>query len=159
MTKTGRLRAVAGRWIGGMVVPVALAVTAAGASPGQAGGEGRGHASDGLEDRVKLLAKALDLDLKQELELRKILQRQRAQVREVWSDPSVAPAYRVAATQVIGERTAELIRALLNDRQRKKFSPPRLAHEAAGSSLSVEEWMDKAGRTNRDGSGGGAGHD
>jgi hypothetical protein len=101
----------------------------------------RKHQAHGLEDRVRILTKALDLDPRQQEGLRKILQSQREQVMKAWSDASVAPAYRVAATQAIEDGTADRIRALLNDEQRKKYNPPRQAHQAPGSG--VEEWMGK----------------
>jgi len=131
-----------------------LAVTGGGVMPAQAAGEGRlaaievaqgqaprKHKAHGLADRVTVLSKALELDAGQQLELRKILQRQREQVMKVWSDTSVAPAHRVVATQAIGDKTTDQIRALLNDEQKKRYNPPRQAHEAAGSSTSVEDWL------------------
>ena len=116
----------------------AAAQSAAVVSKGSAHPRGR---RSGLDDRVAMLTKALELDAKQQVALRKVLQREREHVLEVWSDTSVAPARRVAATQAIGDRTADQIRALLNDEQKKKYNPPRQVHEAAGSSRSVEAWM------------------
>jgi Spy/CpxP family protein refolding chaperone len=142
------------RWIGGAIAPLVLAVAAGGVMPAQAAGEGQPAATDvarrpapgrhqahGLEDRVKILSKALDLDAGQQLDLKKILEGQREQVMKAWSDPSVAPAYRVLATQAIGDRTADQIRALLNDEQRKKYGAPRQAREAGGAGPGVEDWM------------------
>jgi hypothetical protein len=133
------------------LVALALAAPCASAAQAQAAAAGAGGASkraahhrsrrSGLEDRVAMLTKALDLDAKQQLALRKVLEREREQVREVWSDTSVAPALRVAATQAIGDRTADQVRALLNDEQKKRYNPPRQVHEAAGSSRSIEDWM------------------
>jgi len=141
------------RWTIALLV---LAVTGSGLMPAQAAGEGRlaaieaaqgqaprKHKARGLEGRVKVLSKALNLDARQQLELQKILQRHREQVMKVWSDTSVAPAHRVLATQAIGDKTTDQIRALLNDEQKKRYNPPRQAHEAAGSSPSVEDWMNQ----------------
>ena len=99
-----------------------------------------------LEDRIRVLAKALDLDVKQQSELRRVLEGQREEVRRVWDDSSVPAVYRVSATQGISDKTGDQIRALLSDEQRKKYSAPRVPHEAtAGStSRSVESWMDSA---------------
>ena len=70
---------------------------------------------------------------------------QRAEVAKVWSDASVPSAIRVGATQAIGDRTAERIRTLLNDEQRRKYIQPR-QHEvpvgAAGGD--VQKWMQAA---------------
>ena len=104
---------------------------------------GRQVPRHGLEDRVRVLAKALDLDAKQQSELRKVLEDQREQVRKVWSDTSVPAAYRVSATEAIGDRTADRIRALLNEEQRKRYKPPRVSRDALAGSTppDVEAWM------------------
>jgi hypothetical protein len=97
-----------------------------------------------LEDRVKALTRSLDLDAAQQDGLRQVLEKQREQVRKVWSDESsVPPAYRVSATRTISDATADQIRALLNEEQRKKYTPPRQPRDAAADSTkrSVEDWM------------------
>jgi len=103
------------------------------------------HAAAGssLEGRVQVLSKFLDLDVTQQSELRKVLENQREQVRKVWSDSSVPAAYHVGATRAISDKTADQIRALLNEEQRKKYNPPRQPREAAADSTkrSVEDWM------------------
>ena len=98
------------------------------------------------DDRVRILSQALDLDAKQQSELRKVLDSQRQQIRRVWSDTSVPAAYRVIATRAISDKTADQIRALLNDEQKKKYNPPRQAHEGAPAppSTTVEDWMKAA---------------
>jgi hypothetical protein len=103
----------------------------------------RHAAGSGIEGRVKMLSKGLGLDPKQQVELRKVLEGQREQVQRVWNDASLSGPYRVIATQAISERTADQIRALLNEEQRKKYNPPRPPHDAAASSgkPDVEGWM------------------
>lgn len=91
-----------------------------------------------------MLAKALDLDARQRSELRKVLEDQREQVSRAWSDTSVPAPYRVLSTQVITDRTADRIRALLNDEQRKRYNPPRRPYETPGSARpSVDAWMNR----------------
>jgi len=100
----------------------------------------------GLEGRVKTLSKALDLDARQQSELRKVLEKQREQVRRVWADNSVPSAYRIAETRVIGDRAADEIRSLLNEEQRKKYKPPKPGHDATRTAKpNVEDWMNRAG--------------
>ena len=99
----------------------------------------------GLEARAESLSKALGLDARQQVQLRKILQAQREQVLKVRSDTSAAPALRVVATQAIADRTADRIRAMLSDDQKKKYAPPRHAHGPAPSSRSLEDWMSGKG--------------
>jgi Spy/CpxP family protein refolding chaperone len=131
-------------------VLVALAsVNAGAAEPAREGDSLSGHvhrarAHAGLDDRVQLLSKALELDAGQQAALKKVLEAQREQVSRLWANESLPAAYRVSATQAIGEKTADQIRALLNDEQKKRFNPPKPPHEAAASSsLSVEDWMSK----------------
>lgn len=104
----------------------------------------RHDANAGIDDRVNTLTKALNLDMTQQSELRKVLEGQREQVKRVWDDTTAPAAYRVSATHAISDKTADRIRALLNEEQRKKYNPSRPLHEAtAGSNPSVEEWMNK----------------
>jgi hypothetical protein len=136
------------------MAPLLLVIAAGGLMPAQASGQGqpaaieavqgqapRRHQAHGVENRVRVLSKALGLDARQQLELKKILLGQREQVMKAWSDTSAPPAHRVAATEAIGDRTADQIRALLNDEQRKKYGTPRSANQAAGPGGSVEVWM------------------
>jgi hypothetical protein len=99
-----------------------------------------------LEDRVKLLTKELDLDAKQQAELRKLLEGQRDQVKKVWDDTSLPAANRVGATQAISDRTGDAIRSMLNEEQKKKYNsakPPRDATEGSPRP-DVEYWMNPA---------------
>lgn len=96
-----------------------------------------------LDVRVMALAQTLDLDAMQQSALRQVLEGQREQVMKVWSDSSVPATYRISATQAISSKTADQIRALLNEEQRKKYNAPRQIHEMAGTSKrSVEDWME-----------------
>jgi hypothetical protein len=101
----------------------------------------RQAARDGLEERVKMLTTALDLDAKQQAELRKVLEGQREQVAKVWSDASLPAAYRIRAMQAISDRTADQIRALLSEEQRKKYNPPRLRPDDGAPRPDVARWM------------------
>jgi hypothetical protein len=95
-----------------------------------------------LDDRVKTLALALNLDAAQQVKLKSVLEFQRDQVRKVWDDSSVPAAYRVNATRTISDTTADRIRALLTEEQRKKYNQPHPPRQrAADGSRSVEDWM------------------
>jgi hypothetical protein len=101
-----------------------------------------------LDRRVMLLAKELRLDANQQAQVKKVLERQREEVARVWNDSSIPPARRVSATQAIGDRTADRIRALLSDDQRKKYIQPRQRDAAVGTAGgNVESWMN-AGKRN-----------
>ncbi len=103
-------------------------------------GAGRCCNAGALDRRVRLLAKALDLSARQQRELRGILEAQRDAVQKVWSDSSLLPAERAPATHEIGERTADRIRAMLTEEQRKLYNPPRPStpHETPPD---VSKWM------------------
>jgi hypothetical protein len=90
---------------------------------------------------VQLVARELALDATQQVRLRGILQAQRDDIARAWRDPSVPAALRIAATQTIGEKTADRIRAILTDEQREKYMKSH-QHDAPGGD--VERWM-KAG--------------
>ena len=100
-----------------------------------------------LEHRVQTLAKALELDAKQQSELRKVLQGQRDLVARVWNDASLSSAERVGATHAMSERTADQIRALLTEEQKKKYNPPA-PHDLASQlgRPDVEVWMNQGPR-------------
>lgn len=84
------------------------------------------ESASSLDVRVRRLARALDLSPPQQEQLRSILLKQEDQVRQAWADNSVPSSYRVLATRVISDQTADRIRAILNDEQKKKYNPPRL---------------------------------
>jgi hypothetical protein len=99
------------------------------------------HRRSAPEDHVATLTKALGLDAKQQAALRSLLQRQREQVRRIWNDESVSSANRIASTKALSKQTANEIRALLNEEQRKKFDPP--AQDDPGHVIThahVEDW-------------------
>jgi hypothetical protein len=96
-----------------------------------------------LDERITLLAAELGLDAQQQAEVRKILLGQREQVQRLWNDESMASGQRIATTQAISDQTADRIRGLLTERQKKKYKTKRQAGDNApdASSRSVEEWM------------------
>jgi len=104
------------------------------------------HRDAGLDERVKLLAAELDLDAQLQLEVRRILEDQRTQIEKVWSNTALPAASRVSATRAISDRTGDQIRALLNDEQKAKFTPPRRPRdpEASATAPTVQDWMNAA---------------
>jgi hypothetical protein len=99
-----------------------------------------------LEDRVAVYTKALNLDPTQQSQLRTLLILQREQVQRLWNDTSMDPANRVYATRTISDATADRIRAMLTEEQRRKYNPPRPPRNPAPaeSARSVEDWMQAA---------------
>jgi hypothetical protein len=126
-------------------VPAASAAEAAsGASQPPAR---RRHTGSPLERRVSLLAKELDLSPAQQSKVKALLESQRQQVARVWNDASVPSAIRISRTQAIGDRTADQIRALLDESQRKKYIQPRIRETPTGTAgADVESWIGKGPR-------------
>ena len=97
---------------------------------------------DALEQRVRLLAHELDLSASQQEGVRQILRSQRESVQRIWQDPDIAPAERAPAIRLLGERTADRIRALLSDEQKKKYNRPvPQSALSAQAGADVEGWL------------------
>ena len=104
----------------------------------------RRESGTSLDHHIRILSKALDLDTLQQSQLRSVLESQRAEVARIWSDTTVPAEYRISATRAISDQTADRIRALLTEEQRKKYDPhvkPHAMTPAAGE-RTVEEWME-----------------
>ncbi len=117
----------------------------AGVGRGPAGSTGprlpRGRRS-GLEARVATLTRALGLDTEQQAAVRKVLQDQRQQVQWIWDGEAPSAADRIAATRKVSRSTADRIRAILNEEQRKKYDPPQQGDPGKTiGGLHVEDWM------------------
>jgi Spy/CpxP family protein refolding chaperone len=95
-----------------------------------------------LDSRVQLMSKELDLDAIQQSRLKSILLTQRAEVAQVWNDPSVPAPVRIGATQAISEKTADRIRAMLNPEQREKYIRQHQRDTPVGApGGDVQKWM------------------
>jgi hypothetical protein len=93
-----------------------------------------------LDHRVAVLSRALDLDARQQGELRKIFASQREAVKKIWRDPALLAAERAPATRAVEDRTADAIRAILTDEQKKKYNPPK--PPPSSGPPDVGAWMD-----------------
>jgi hypothetical protein len=110
-------------------------------SPAQAG-----H-PPALERRVAVYTQTLDLNANQQAQLRVLLLWQRDEMQRVWNDTTLTAAMRVHATQAISGATANRIRAMLTEQQRKRYNPPPAPHDnpVRADSASVEYWMNMEG--------------
>jgi hypothetical protein len=100
------------------------------------------RAGGSLQHRVDVLAKALQLDARQRTQLAAILESQRQAVTKIWGDPAMLPAERTPATRALQDRTADQIRAILSEEQKKRYNPPK-SQGVAPPSPNVEDWMKK----------------
>jgi hypothetical protein len=132
--------------IGAIVIPAIASANSAnvGASPA-ARPAAQARTGRSLEHRVDVLSKALQLDARQRAELMTILDNQRAAVAEVWHNPRLLPAERTPATRAVEERTADQIRAILSDEQKKLFNPPK-PHGTESPAPNVADWMEQQAR-------------
>lgn len=95
-----------------------------------------------IDRRVMLLTRELGLSATQQAQVKRVLEGQREQVARVWNDTSIPAARRVSATQAVSDRTADRIRALLTEEQRKKYIKPRQRDAAVGAAgADAESWM------------------
>lgn len=81
-------------------------------------------AQDRIEQRVGAMAKALKLNDDQKRELRIILMDHLEQIRKIRNDPSMAPEDRIGALRALNKQTSGRIHDILDEGQRKKYSPP-----------------------------------
>ena len=97
-----------------------------------------------LENRVQTLSTALGLNELQRQKLRTILEQQRAQVATIWENSATPAASRVAATKSVENHTADAIRAMLTEDQRKRFNPPNpgQASQPDPAARTSEQWID-----------------
>jgi hypothetical protein len=93
-------------------------------------------------DPAVAFAKRLDLDAKQQAQVRRLLAIRQAQIRRLWSDPSIAGDDRVSAVKAINAKTVEQIRSLLTEEQKQKYFQPRpVGSPATEPGPSVEDWL------------------
>lgn len=93
-------------------------------------------------DAAATFAKRLDLDAKQEAQVRRLLANRQAQVRKLWNDPSIDGDDRVGAVKAINAKTVEQIRSLLTEEQKQKYIQLKpAASPATEPASSAEDWM------------------
>ena len=99
-----------------------------------------------LDRRMALLTAELQLSPAQQVQVRDALEHQREEVRQLWRDSSVPAAVRISRTQAVSGRTAEAIRAVLDDQQRRKYTRPRQHDAAVGAGgAGIEAWTPPGG--------------
>lgn len=93
-------------------------------------------------DSAAVFAKRLDLDGKQEMQVRRLLAMRQAQIRSLWSDPLIAGDDRVGAVKAINAKTVEEIRSLLTEEQKHKYVQPLpVGSPATEPGPSVQDWL------------------
>ena len=123
---------------GGMYCAPACAATAS--SPPDTKSVAPASAGGTIDRRIDLLARALGLDSRQQMEMRRILQNQRQAIAKIWTDSALQPSERGPATRAIEEHTADQIRSMLTDQQKKRYNPPK-PQVAPSAAPNVDAWM------------------
>ncbi len=102
----------------------------------------RGHRPPSIDDRVKVLAKKLDLNETQQAAVKKILEQRQQETLRLRLDSSITGSVRIERFRALQDDTVERIRAVLNEEQRKKYDPlaPRRI-QPAPEQRSVEDWI------------------
>lgn len=100
------------------------------------------HRRPSLDDRVKILAKNLDMDEAQQTAVKKILEQRQQEILRLRTDPALSGEARIEQFRALQGTTVERIRAVLNEEQRKKYNPlaPREL-KPAPDQRSVEDWL------------------
>ena len=100
------------------------------------------HRRANLDDRVKALAAALNLDEAQQVAVKKIVEQWQQETRQLRRDTSIAGSVRIERLRAIQDKTVERIRTVLNDEQKKKYDPLAVRRVApAPDQKSVEDWL------------------
>ena len=101
----------------------------------------RGHRPT-LDDRVKVLAKSLDLNEAQQVSVKKILEQRQQETLRIRLDSSISGATRIERFRALQDHTVERIRAVLNEEQKKKYDPLAVRRVTpAPDQKSVEDWL------------------
>jgi hypothetical protein len=102
----------------------------------------RSHRRPSLDDRVKELAKNLDLNEAQQSAVKKILEQRQQETLRMRLDPTITGSVGIDRFRALQEKTVEQIRAVLNEEQKKKYDPLAARKlPPAPQQRSVEDWL------------------
>ena len=101
----------------------------------------RGHRPT-IDDRVKVLARSLELNEAQQAAVKKILEQRQQETLRIRQDASISGGARIERFRALQDHTVERIRAVLNEEQKKKYDPLAVRRVApAPDQKSVEDWL------------------
>lgn len=101
----------------------------------------RGHRPT-IDDRVKVLARNLDLNEAQQAAVKKILEQRQQETLRIRQDTSISGGARIERFRALQDRTVERIRAVLNEEQKKKYDPLAVRRVTpAPDQKNVEDWL------------------
>jgi hypothetical protein len=95
-----------------------------------------------IDDRVKELAKALNLTDVQQSGVKAVLEHQQLQARQIQFDPNLSGADRNDRFRALQQETVVRIRVLLNDEQKMKYDPLNHGTQSPDPSQNyLDQWM------------------
>jgi hypothetical protein len=95
-----------------------------------------------IDDRVKVLAKNLDLNEAQQSAVKKILEQRQQETLRIRLDRSLSGDARFDRFRALQDNTVQRIRAVLNEEQRKKYDPLAVRRiQPSPDQRSVEDWL------------------
>jgi hypothetical protein len=101
----------------------------------------RGHRPT-IDDRVKVLARSLDLNETQQAAVKKILEQRQQETLRIRQDASISGGTRIERFRALQDQTVLRIRAVLNDEQKKKYDPLAVRRVTPPpDQKSVEDWL------------------
>ena len=101
----------------------------------------RGHRPT-IDDRVRVLARSLDLNEAQRAAVKKILEQRQQETLRIRQDTSISGGARIERFRALQDDTVERIRAVLNEEQKKKYDPLAVRSiQPAPQQRSVEDWL------------------
>jgi len=105
----------------------------------------RNHKRPSPDERGKALAKYLELSETQQTALQKILEQRQQEVLRMRFSPLPAGSAQIDRFRAIQDKTANRIRAVLNQQQRKKYDLLAIRRSTSpGSNTSVQDWLKAA---------------
>ena len=101
----------------------------------------RGHGPT-IDNRVRVLARSLDLNEAQQAAVKKILEQRQQETLRIRQDTSISGGARIERFRALQDNTVERIRAVLNEEQKRKYDPLAVRRiQPAPQQRSVEDWL------------------
>ena len=96
-----------------------------------------------MNDRVKVLARNLNLDQEQQDAVLKILLARNEEALRIRRDTSISGSVRIDRFRVLQDQTALRIRAVLNEEQKKRYDPLAVRDlKSNPDQKTVEDWLE-----------------
>jgi hypothetical protein len=99
------------------------------------------YKTQSIDDRVRLLAKSLDLSESQQSAVKTILEQRQQQTLRIRRDPSISGSARIERFRSLQDSTVARIRAVLNEEQKENYDPLASRKIQKTPERGVEDWI------------------